>query len=73
MFKRHLKSRDLGPERSRCADESCPQWQSGCARAEHQEGRGEFLWLAVGQRYHEAKRCKRHIDPVTMEEGACAN
>lgn len=68
MPRRQYKSRDLGPERNRCADMDCPQWESNCARAEHQEGRGEFLWLAVGQRPYEVEKCKRHIDPETMKE-----
>lgn len=62
------KSRDLGPERARCADYDCPSWEAGCARAEYQLGLGTFRWLAL-TRPQGARRCKRRIDPRTMADG----
>jgi hypothetical protein len=62
-----MKSRDLAPDRARCADEDCPSWESGCARAEHQLGLGRFTWLAL-RRPQRARYCNRRIDPVTLQE-----
>jgi hypothetical protein len=61
------KSRDLGPDRSRCADYECPCWEAGCARAEHQLGLGRYTWLPLA-RPEKARWCKRRIDPVTLGE-----
>lgn len=68
MSKKKMKSRDLALDRSRCADEDCPQWESGCARAEHQLGQGRFTWMPVGYRYRRARQCDRQIDPVTLRD-----
>ena len=68
MPSRTIKSRDLGPDRSRCSDEECPSWKSDCARAEHQKGELRFTWLALKRRTG-AKNCSRRIDPVTLEVG----
>ncbi|MBI9080251.1 MAG: hypothetical protein JEY79_11000 [Pseudodesulfovibrio sp.] len=65
----NFKSRDLAPERSRCNDYDCPQWESGCARAEHQLGIGRFLWLRP-RRANKATSCVKRIDPVMMSETA---
>nr|WP_321513110.1 hypothetical protein [uncultured Pseudodesulfovibrio sp.] len=62
------KSRDLGPDRSRCNDRECPLWDAGCARAEEWLGEMRFTWLPVGKRRKGATRCSRQIDPKTMRE-----
>lgn len=62
------KSRDLGPDRSRCNDQECPAWEGGCARAEEWKGKLRFTWLPVGKRRKGAASCPRRIDPVTMRE-----
>lgn len=59
------KSRDLGPDRSRCNDYDCPQWKSGCARAEEHLGLARFNWLRP-RRAKRAAYCKKRIDPVTL-------
>ena len=66
MSKAKIKSRDLNPDRMRCADEDCRHWAKNCARAEHQLGQGRFIWMAVGQR--QAHGCSRRIAPVTLKE-----
>ena len=68
MGKHMIKSRDLSPDRARCADTDCPCWESGCARAEHQVGLGRFCWLPL-RRPARARYCNRRIDPVTLGEG----
>jgi len=68
MVGSEIKSRDLGPDRSRCADEECPSWMSDCARAEHQKGKLRFTWLALKRRTG-ARDCSRRIDPVTLGVG----
>jgi len=62
-----LKSRDLGPDRSRCNDYECPQWENGCVRAEEHLGVGRFNWLRP-RRAKKAQACVKRIDPVTMLE-----
>ncbi|MBC18184.1 MAG: hypothetical protein CL942_14175 [Desulfovibrio sp.] len=64
MGRAEIKSRDLSPDRARCADEDCRHWASDCARAEHQLGQGRFIWMAVGQRL--VRGCSRRIDPATL-------
>ncbi|WP_285906761.1 hypothetical protein [Pseudodesulfovibrio pelocollis] len=68
MSGKQARSRDLGPDRARCADYDCPAWEAGCARAETQLGLGRYCWLPL-TRPRGAKECRRRIDPVTLKEG----
>lgn len=61
------KSKDLPMQVCRCQDAACPQWKSGCARAEKWKGEGRFIWLPLCVRRRGARSCNKRIDPATLE------